>query len=137
MPGVIFRVLTYPWVAISFYLFFLANLFLHGLVIRDNPVERGAALVVGMLTLGLTLAMIRRGVFTPSLMVELQDDRRRPGGTVFALVVGGKPVPAEVRLGYPHGELCVQAATGDVPTFSTLRCAMFHLPATTARELKV
>jgi hypothetical protein len=134
---VIFWVLGYPWVAICCYLFFLANLFLHGLVIWDNPVERAAALILGMLTLVLTLVMVGRGVFAPRLVVELRDDQRPPGGAVFALVAGGKPVLADVQLGYPHGEQCVQAATGDVPTFSALRYATFHLPATAARDLKV
>jgi amino acid permease len=137
VPGVIFWVLGYPWVAICCYLFFLANLFLHGLVIWDNPVERAAALILGMLTLVLTLVMVGRGVFAPRLVVELRDDQRPPGGAVFALVAGGKPVLADVQLGYPHGEQCVQAATGDVPTFSALRYATFHLPATAARDLKV
>ena len=56
---------------------------------------------------------------------------------MFTLVAAGKPVLAEVRLGYPHGEQCVQAATGSVPTFATLRYATFHLPTTPAQELKV
>jgi amino acid permease len=137
VPDMIFRVLRYPAAAISIYLFFLANLFLHGLLIWDNPVERAAALAVGLLMLGLTLMMVWRGIFTPRLVVELRGDHRPPGRAVFALVAGGKPVQAKVRLGYPDGEQCLQAASGDVPTFPALRYATFHLPATAARELKV
>ena len=44
---------------------------------------------------------------------------------------------AKVRLGYPEGEQCYQAAAGEVPALSSLRYAIFQLPAGQAQELKV
>lgn len=137
VPGVVFRVLGQPWVVIPLYLFFNANLFLHGLVIWDHPVERAAALVFGTLMLGMTLVMIRRGAFRRRLVVEWRDDQRDAGGTVFSVVAGGQPVPVEVQWRVAEGEQRVKAATGDVPAFSTLQGVTFHLPPTAARELKV
>jgi hypothetical protein len=42
-----------------------------------------------------------------------------------------------VRLGYADGEQQIRAATGTVPSFSSLRYVNFRLPATQARELKM
>ena len=40
IPGLVFRLLGSPPVAIIIYLLFLANLVVHGLIIWHNPVER-------------------------------------------------------------------------------------------------
>jgi hypothetical protein len=137
VPGVVFRFLGRPWVTIPLYVFFLGNLFLHGLIIWQHPVERAAALVAGTLMLGMTLVMIRRGAFTPRLVVELRHDQRAGDDAVLTIVAAGQLAPAEVRLRYADGEQHMQTVSADVPTFSALRSATVHLPTTTARELKV
>jgi len=154
VPGVVYRFLGHPLVTTGIYLLFLVSLFLHGLVIWENPVQRAAALAVGLLMLGATIAMARRGAFASRVVVELREDQRgrglRPeacpersrraqpeGQAAFAITAGGQPAMAEVRLGYADGEQRVRAATAEIPTFSALRYATFQLPATDARELKV
>jgi amino acid permease len=57
------RVLGRPALTTGLYLLYLAGLFLHGLVIWENPVQRVAALAVGVVMLGLTTALLRRGTF--------------------------------------------------------------------------
>jgi len=148
-PGVVYRFLGHPLVTTGIYLLFLASLFLHGLVIWENPVQRAAALAVGLLMVGATTAMARRGAFASRVVVELREDQRgrglcpesrraQPQGrAAFAITVGGQPATAEVRLGYADGEQRVRAATAEIPTFSALHYATFQLPATDARELKV
>jgi hypothetical protein len=137
VPGVVFRVLGQPWVVIPLYVLFNANLFLHGLVIWNNPMERVAALGFGTLMLGMTLVMIRRGAFRRRPVVEWRDDQRDASSAVFSVVANGQPLPVELQWGCADGEQYVQAATGDGPAFTTLREATFHLPPTAARELKV
>jgi amino acid permease len=137
VPGAVYRFLGHPLLMTVIYLLSLANLFLHGLVIWQNPMQRAVALAVGLLMLGATIAMMRRGAFASRLVVELRDDLRERGQAAFAITAGGQPTMAEVGLGYPDGERIVQTAAGDVPTFSALRYANFQLPATKARELKV
>jgi hypothetical protein len=150
VPGVICRFLGHPLLTTGIYLLSLTNLFLHGLVIWENPVQRAAALAVGLLMLAATVAMARWGAFAPRLVVELREDQRERGGRpvpkgcfakqsrgVFAVTAGGQPAPAEVRMGYPDGERLVRAATGQVPGFSALRYVKFHLPTTQAQELKM
>jgi len=137
VPGVVYHFLGHPLVTTGIYLLFLASLFLHGLVIWENPVQRAAALAVGLLMLGATIAMARRGAFASRVVVELREDQRERGRATFAITAGGQPATAEVRLGYADREQQVRAATAEIPTFSALRYATFQLPATDARELKV
>ena len=137
VPGVVFRFLGSPWVAVPLYIFFVGNLFLHGLVIWQQPVERTAALVTGMLMLSMTVVMIRRGAFTPRLVVELRHDQRTGDDAVLTIVAGGHPAAAAVRLHYADGEQAMQTVAAAVPTFSALHAATVQLPPTTARELKV
>ncbi len=137
VPGVVYRFLGHPLLTAGIYLLYLAGLFLHGLVIWENPVQRAVALAVGLLMLGVTIALARRGAFAPRLVVELREDRSGGGQAIFAITAGGQPVPAAVRLGYPDGEQSYEAARGEVAAFSSLRYAEFQLPAIQARDLKV
>jgi len=145
MPEVVYRLLGHPLLTIGIYSIFLASIFLHGLVIWQGPVERAGALFVGISMLGVTVAMARRGAFAPRVIVELREDPSTGSGqalgeegrSVFAITAGGQPATAEVRLGYPEGERRYQAATGEVPTPSSLRYAIFQVPTGQAQELKV
>jgi hypothetical protein len=137
VPGLVYRWLGHPLIVTGIYLLFLANLFVHGLVIWQNPVERAAALAAGVLMIATTLLLVRQNAFAPRAVIELREDQREPGRAAFVITSRGQPATAEVRLGYADGEDLVQAAAGDVRAFSSLRKAYFHLPATRARELKV
>ncbi len=141
MPGTVFRWLGHPVLIAGIYSLYLASLFLHGLVIWQGPVERACALLAGVLVLGMTITMARRGAFAPRVAVELRVGAGRAPAlfpqAIFAVTAGGQPVTADVRLSYPDGERRFQAATGEVPTPSLLRQAAFHLPAVQAQELKV
>jgi amino acid permease len=151
VPGVIYRFLGHPLLTTVVYLLFLVSLFLHGLVIWENPVQRAAALAAGILMLGATIGMVRRGAFASRVVVELREDQRGEGGgllsagseegargrATFAITAGGQPATAEVRLGYVDAERQVQAATGKVPSLSSLRTVNFQLAVPRAKELKV
>ncbi len=141
VPGLVLRWLRYPVVIVGIYALYLASPFLHGLVIWQGPVERAGALAVGILIIGLTIATARRGAFTPRMVVELREEGQKEANlarqAVFAVTSCGQPAMAEVRLGYPEGERRYQAATGEVPAFSSLRYAAFQLPAGQSQELKV
>jgi len=140
LPGVVYRFLAHPLLIAGAYFLFLAILLIHGLVLWQSPLERAGALLVGAVMLGATVIMVRRGAFVRRAVVELREDQRQGKQSVFNVVVAGQAATAEVRLGYPSekgGEQLCQAASGPVPTFSSLRYATFQLPATPARELKV
>ncbi len=137
VPGVVYRFLGRPLVLATIAVLFLVNLFLHGLVLWQNPLARASAVFVGVLIVGATLVMVRRGAFAPRIVVELRADQREEGRGAFAVTARGQPAAADVRLAYPDGEERHEVEAGEVPRFSALRSATFHLPATTARELKV
>ena len=137
VPGVVYRFLGHPLLLVGIYLLFLAGIFLHGLVIWQGPVERAGALLVGLLSVGLTIFVVRRGAFARRMVVELREDLRAGGQSAFAITASGQPATAEVRLVYPDGEQHYQAASGEVPAPAALRYAIFQLPVGQAKELKV
>ena len=122
VPDVVYRFLGHPVLVASIYLLFLANIFLHGLVIWQAPVERGVALLTGALVAGATIMMVRRGAFVRRVVVELREDQRADGRAVFNVVAAGRPMVTDVQLTYPDGERHVHAAIGEVPV--SRRCAM-------------
>jgi hypothetical protein len=69
--------------------------------------------------------------------VVLCEDQRQGHATVFAVTVKGEPVAVNVVLCYLDGEQTYRAAGGEVPKASALRQAVFELPGSMARELKV
>jgi hypothetical protein len=135
VPGVVYRFLDHPLCSITLYLLFLANLFLHGILIWQNPWARGTALSFALLVIGTTILSLRRGAFSRRTVLELRADSGE--GAVFRLVTGGKPLSADVQFGFSDGEENYHAASGEITGLSRLRHATFHLPATSARELKV
>lgn len=137
VPGVVYRFLGRPLVLGTIAGLFLANLFLHGLVLWQNPLARASAIFVGVLIVGATIVMARRGAFASRIVVELREDHREGGRGMFTVTAGGQPASADVRFGYPEGDERYETASGALPTLSTLRFASFHLPKTAARELKV
>jgi amino acid permease len=137
VPEVIHRRLGHPVLLVGVYMLYLLILLFHGLVIWQNPAQRALGVFVGLLVLGVTINLIRQGGFAPRLVLELRDDQRRDGRSLFAITAGGQPLTADVWLGYGEGEQHVLAATGEVTDFASLRSTTFQLPATEARELKV
>jgi hypothetical protein len=89
------------------------------------------------MVLGLTARMIRSGAFTSRAVVELREDLRAGGGAILAIMRGGRPLPAEVRLGRADGEETARTAAAIVPALSALQYAVVDLPTGPARELKV
>jgi hypothetical protein len=139
VPKVVIKLLGHPFVVALIYSLFVGTLFLHAIVIWVNPAERAAALLVGLLVLGSTVAMVRQGAFSRRLVVELKEDTRRrdKGPAMFTITAGGQPAVAEVQLSYAAREEKRYETVGEVPAFGDLRSVTFHLPATQARELKV
>ncbi|WP_455284463.1 hypothetical protein, partial [[Eubacterium] cellulosolvens] len=139
LPSVVYNLLGHPLITTSVYLLFLATLFLHGLVIWPPvpPLSRVLAVLVGVLTVGMTIVMMHRGAFVRRTILELQEDQRESGRALFAITEGGKPRAAEVSLQYPGKEERLQAPSGEISSFSSLRQATVQLAASQSQELKV
>jgi hypothetical protein len=137
LPSVVYRLLCHPLVTAGVYLLFLATLFLHGLVIWQDLPSRALALLVGVLTVGMTIVMRHRGAFVKRTILELQEDQCESGRAFFAITEGGQPKAVEVSLQYPDKEEKLQAASGEISSFSSLRRATVQLSGSQSRELKV
>jgi hypothetical protein len=137
VPGVVYRLLGHPAFTSGVYTLSLVNLFAHGLVIYRDPWTRACALVSGLAVIGVTARLIRGRAFAERAVVELREDQRAGGTAVLAIMSGGRPWVAEVRLGRPGGEEVRRTAAATVPALSALGYAAVHLPPGPARELKV
>lgn len=137
VPGVVYRLLGHPALLVIVYLFFLGVIFIHGGLIWETVVTRLIAFLVGLVVLGVTLVILRRGALAPRMVVELRADQRAGRPSFVALTAKGQAVPAEVRLGYAESEQQVPANSGPIPDVAALRYARVHLPVTPAQELKI
>lgn len=137
VPDVVHRLLGHRVLLGGIYLLYLAILLFYGLVIWQNPVQRILGVFVGLLMLGVTLHLIRRGAFAPRLVVELREDQRRDGQSLFAITASGQPATACVSLDYRTGEQQVEGSGGEISDFGSLRAVSFQLSFPNACELKV
>jgi hypothetical protein len=137
IPGLVLRPLGNPIVLVGIYLLFVGCIFVYGLFIFESIVERGVTLLVGVVTLVVTVVMLRRGALARRLVVELREDQSLGGTSVISLTGNGQPATAQVCLVNADGQRQVRAATGQVPISRALRSASVQLPPTEASELKV
>ena len=137
VPGRVFRFLGHPVLVIGIYLLSLSGLFLHGLLIWQNPVQRAVAIITGLLIIGMTIAMFRRGVFAPRAVIEIRQDQAENGKVEYSIVSDGSPTPADVQLGYSNGEDHRHAAQGEIPEVSGLHYAQFLVTPGQYGDLKV
>jgi hypothetical protein len=117
-------VLRHPAVLTSIYVFFLAMLFAHGLIIWDEPIPRISALSAGVSMLVVPAVLSRSGAFGRRLTIEVCDDQRS-GIARFALLSGGRPDSGTVSLSYRDDEQHADATAGQIPKFDELRRARF------------
>lgn len=90
VPGRVVRLLGHPATVAVVGGIFLAGVFLHGLVIWQEPAARVAALAVGVLTVALVLRLIATGRFRRRSIIELRLDE--PGRGVMNVTTEGRAV---------------------------------------------
>jgi len=136
LPAVVYRVIGHPLLLGAVYLLFLSGIWLHGLVIWQNPGQRLAAVVCGLAVAIMTLLTVRRGAYLRRLVVQFRqkegDEQAR-----FDIVAGGEAAVADVLAVDGQGEVAYRAASGQVPNAAALRRLTFQLTGTPAHEMKV
>ncbi|HEY8170194.1 MAG TPA: aromatic amino acid transport family protein [Candidatus Limnocylindria bacterium] len=137
VPGVSYRALGHPVVVGGIYLLFLSTLFVHGLVIWDEPLMRVGGVAMGLLVLVVTAGMVRRGAFAPRVVVELRQDLRAGEPSLLNVTAGGRPAAAEVQLNGAGSTGRIQSAATELPELATLTSIGVDLPSGPAHELKV
>src|SRR5439155_11943902 len=140
VPGFVLSFLAPPAVSGGIYLVAVSILFLHGLFIWQNTFQRVVALLVGIVILGMTYMMVRKGTFARRLVIEVRQDpaaTEQSSGTLMVTDCGQRATQARVELGYVDCERLNQAASGTIPDFPELCSAKFHVPGTKAQELMI
>lgn len=142
VPGVVYQWLGQPWLVISIYVLFMTSIFLHGLVFWTNPVQRGIAIAVGLLLLGMTIRMIRQGALRRRLVFEVRQTSDQSESAAFSVMAGGQPWPLTMHLDYENGSKqpaiqTVQAAHGELAAFPSLHALRFSFLDAQVGEMKV
>jgi hypothetical protein len=138
IPAFVLPFLAHPIVAGGIYLVAVSTLFLHGLLIWQDPFQRGMALLVGSIILAITALLMRQGAFACRLVIEVRQDTTQEGTGIFTVTDSGRAATeARVQLDYADEERLYQAASGAIPEFAALCSAKFQIPSTKAKELAV
>ena len=130
--------LGHPVVVGAIYLLYLGGVFIYGLIIWQDPLQRAIAIGVGVVMVIVTGLIIRRGAFAPRMVVELRvqvsdmDER-----ATLAVIADGKPVETGIRLEYVDGEQTLRGAEFEIGSFKKLRKLWVQFPAGPSRELKL
>lgn len=136
-PGVVYRFLGNPIVLGALYLFFVGSIFLYGLFIFQDAITQVLLVGMGLVVVGVTIVMFRRGMLTPRVVIELRDDQRRGAHPLFGITAHGEAQSAKVELDYGNRAQELTGATGEIAFFPQLHAARFRLPEQAGRELKV
>ncbi len=140
VPGFVLPFLAHPLVVGGIYLVAVGILFLHGLFIWQDALQRLLALLVGVVVLAITYIMVRRGAFARRLVIEIRQEPKaaKQESSTFTMTDSGKlATQVQVVLSYADGERKYQAAYGAIPAFPELCSAKFQVPSTKAQELSV
>lgn len=123
-----------PMIACSIYGLFLLNLFVHGLIIWQHPIERGAALIIGVMMLIAPVVFWLRGAFAPRMVVEIRQEGRH---THYSIVANGHSVSVPIQLTQLTDVTCFESCEGTLPPLASIQHIQFDLSHHPARELKV
>ncbi|MBA2712489.1 MAG: hypothetical protein H0U55_02915, partial [Rubrobacteraceae bacterium] len=89
VPTAVYRFLGNPLLLVSVYGLFLASIFVHGLLIWTNPLERILAVATSVMVVVMTFAM--REAFTRRTVVELRNEERDEGEQgFFSITTAGR-----------------------------------------------
>ena len=130
VPGVSYRALGHPLVIGGIYMLFLSNLFLHGLVIWEHPLQRAGGVLVGLLMLAVTRRDDPPRRFRPARRGRATaGSRRRADGRSWRSWQVATRRTRRFRLRDDDGERPFQSSTGDLPDFATLRSVAIDVRA--------
>lgn len=137
VPGVMLRVFGHPAIAAIVAAVFLANVFVHGLLIWSDPLERASGVGAGLLMVFAVVVMIRRGALSRRLTVRIWQDLRGSGQAIFSVMASARLTAASVRLKYRDGRERSERTPLQVGDLAALGTAVVEVPATGAAQLKV
>jgi len=135
VPALVLGPIGWPIVALVVGGLFLAGVVVFGLWIWEGPLERAAAIGIGVSIVVLTIVSVRRGAFTPRTVVEYRVESGPPELGVVSVVSAGKAVPTAIRASDFAGERTLSGPIGLVASPTGLRSLRVDLPPSVAPEL--
>ncbi len=137
LPGRMIGPLGWPLVAVAIGGVFLFGVVSFGIWIWDSPLERLAALLVGVAMVALAIVSWRRGAFTPRTVVEYRLETGPPDRGVLSVVSGGRVVAASVDLDESTGHRRVDGSEVVINAPNRLRSMTIDLPADVAAAVSL
>jgi amino acid permease len=135
VPALVLGPLGWPIVALVVGALFLAGVVVFGLWIWEGPLERAAAIGIGVAMVVLTVVSARRGAFKPRTVVEYRVESGPPELGVVSVVSVGKTIPAAIRAADFTGERALSGPVALVASPTGLRSLRVDLPSTVAPDL--
>lgn len=136
LPAVVYRLIGHPLLVGAVYLLFLAGVWVHGLVIWQNPLERLAAVICGLSVLIMTVLALKTGAFRRRLVVQFRQNEGDEQA-MFSVVAGGEAAIADVVARNGQGDMAYHAACGQVLDAASLRRLTFQISDIPVHEVKV
>ena len=137
LPGRMIGPLGWPVVAVAIGGIFLFGVVSFGLWIWDSPLERLAALLVGVAMVGLTIVSWRRGAFAPRTVVEYRLETGPPDRGILSVVSGGRAIATSVDLEESTGRRRVEGSEIVINAPNRLRSMTIDLPADIAADVSL
>lgn len=137
-PKLCFGFLGNPVVLAVVYLVYLCSVFVYGLFIWDDPLQRVLAIGAGILLLVVTYLVIQQGAFAARVVIELKVEVSESDEHATAAIVDrGRPLAALFRLVYANREQAISGTEVEISSFRQLKRIFVELPPVSSTEMKV
>ena len=133
------RIRGHPVVLVAIYVLSVTSVFLHGLVIWDDPWRRAGGLLAGTGILVLTGAVWKGGAFRRRLVVELRAVDDEPADRAyFSMTTSGQPADGGVVVTYADGSrVDHDVPSGQIADYPSFRTATFRPVGPPVHDVKV
>lgn len=137
VPKRSFGFLGNPIVLTIVYLIYLGSVFVYGVFIWEDPIQRLMAIGVGIMILIVTFLVIRQGAFASRIVIELKveasdtDER-----ATLAIVDAGKPLAGTFKLVYANEERIMKGSEIEIPSYKQLKNIFVEFSSPSSKEMK-
>jgi len=137
-PKLAFGFLGNPLVLTIVYLIYLGSVFVYGVFIWEDPIQRLMAIGVGIVILVVTTLVIRQGAFASRVVIELKVEVSDTDERATLIIVdAGKPLVGTFKLVYANEERIMKGSEIEIPSYKQLKNISVEFSAITSKEMKV
>jgi amino acid permease len=137
-PKLAFGFLGNPLVLTIVYLIYLGSVFVYGVFIWEDPIQRLMAIGVGILMLIVTYLVIRQGAFASRVVIELKVEVSDADERATLIIVdAGKPLAGTFKLVYANEERSIKGSEIEIPSYKQLKNIFVEFSSVSSKEMKV